>query len=65
MAGTKAKTTPPVRRTTSAAATEQRSRRQTAVVAAVSTDANRLLREAAWSQMFGRLDSKNPFTRSV
>jgi len=24
---------------------------------------NRLLREAAWSRMFGRTDSKNPFTR--
>lgn len=24
---------------------------------------NRLLREAAWSRMFGRIESKNPFTR--
>jgi hypothetical protein len=24
---------------------------------------NRLLREAAWSRMFGRVESKNPFTR--
>ena len=26
-------------------------------------DSNRLLREAAWSRMFGRVESKNPFTR--
>ena len=65
MAGTKAKPTPRVRRTTSAVAGKQPSRRQTAVVAAVSADANRLLREAAWSQMFGRLEFKNPFTRSA
>jgi len=24
---------------------------------------NRLLREAAWSRMFGRAEAKNPFTR--
>ena len=56
MAGMKAKPTPRVHRTTSAVAGKQPSRRQTAVVAAVSADANRLLREAAWSQMFGRLE---------
>jgi hypothetical protein len=27
------------------------------------TDPNRLLREAAWSRMFGRTDAKNPFAR--
>jgi hypothetical protein len=26
-------------------------------------NSNRLLREAAWSRMFGRVESKNPFTR--
>ena len=26
-------------------------------------DSGRLLREAAWSAMFGRVESKNPFTR--
>jgi hypothetical protein len=26
-------------------------------------DTTRLLREAAWSRMFGRVESKNPFTR--
>ena len=28
-----------------------------------SDSSNRLLREAAWSRMFGRVESKNPFTR--
>ena len=33
--------------------------------AAVETggNSNRLLREAAWSRMFGRVETKNPFTR--
>jgi hypothetical protein len=32
--------------------------------AAQSSDNNlRLLREAAWSRMFGRVEAKNPFTR--
>jgi hypothetical protein len=26
-------------------------------------DSTRMLREAAWSRMFGRVESKNPFTR--
>jgi hypothetical protein len=30
---------------------------------AAGGDPNRLLREAAWSRMFGRTDAKNPFTR--
>jgi hypothetical protein len=34
-----------------------------AAVAAVAGDSNRLLREAAWSRMFGRVEAKNPFTR--
>jgi hypothetical protein len=28
-----------------------------------AADLGRLLREAAWSRMFGRVESKNPFTR--
>lgn len=28
-----------------------------------TSNPNRLLREAAWSRMFGRIESKNPFTR--
>jgi hypothetical protein len=27
------------------------------------SDSTRMLREAAWSRMFGRVESKNPFTR--
>jgi len=30
---------------------------------ASGNDSNRLLREAAWSRMFGKVESKNPFTR--
>jgi hypothetical protein len=32
-------------------------------VATGGSSPNRLLREAAWSRMFGRIESKNPFTR--
>jgi hypothetical protein len=45
-----------------AATTERRATRQIAQTAG-SGDPNRLLREAAWSRMFGRIESKNPFTR--
>ena len=31
--------------------------------ASATGDQNRLLREAAWSRMFGRVESKNPFAR--
>jgi hypothetical protein len=41
--------------------TEQRAPRQGARPA--GGDPNRLLREAAWSRMFGRAEAKNPFTR--
>ena len=44
-----------------AAAAEGRANRQGAQPAAGGP--NRLLREAAWSRMFGRVESKNPFTR--
>jgi hypothetical protein len=44
-----------------AVATEQRAPRQSARPA--GGDPNRLLREAAWSRMFGRAEAKNPFTR--
>jgi hypothetical protein len=37
--------------------------RQSAAAPAPGGDPNRLLREAAWSQMFGRVEAKNPFTR--
>ena len=45
-----------------AAATERRATRQAAQPESGSNP-NRLLREAAWSRMFGRVESKNPFTR--
>lgn len=44
-----------------AASAEQRAARQAAQPS--GTNPNRLLREAAWSRMFGRVKSKNPFTR--
>jgi hypothetical protein len=37
--------------------------REVSVVATAGRDSGRLLREAAWSAMFGRVESKNPFTR--
>ena len=45
-----------------AAATEPRVARQDAQPAAGGSP-NRLLREAAWSRMFGRVESKKPFAR--
>jgi hypothetical protein len=45
-----------------AAPAERRAVRQNSQ-AASGGDPNRLLREAAWSQMFGRVESKNPFAR--
>jgi hypothetical protein len=44
-----------------AASAEPRAARQAAQPS--GTNPNRLLREAAWSRMFGRVESKNPFTR--
>jgi hypothetical protein len=60
MAPRKAKPATAARATTAKPAAE---RRQTAAVEAVGSNSNRLLREAAWSRMFGRIESKNPFTR--
>jgi hypothetical protein len=34
------------------------------VATPVTGDSQQLLREAAWSRMFGRADTKNPFARS-
>jgi hypothetical protein len=42
---------------------QQRVVREVTAVATGGGDSNRLLREAAWSAMFGRVESKNPFTR--
>jgi hypothetical protein len=63
MATRKGKSARPARK--AAPAKQPAGRRATAPAAAPvsSNNPNRLLREAAWSAMFGRLDSKNPFTR--
>lgn len=45
-----------------AVAIGERASRQSARPATTS-DSNRLLREAAWSRMFGRIEAKNPFAR--
>ena len=63
MAGTKAKPTQVIRRARSTIASKRPNQRQTIEVVAPTADANRLLREAAWSQMFGRVEAKNPFTQ--
>lgn len=36
--------------------------RAVASAAATEVDPRRIMREAAWSQMFGRVESKNPFS---
>jgi hypothetical protein len=46
-----------------AATTERRSPRTPLIPATNAPDSSRLLREAAWSRMFGRVESKNPFAR--
>lgn len=64
MAPRKAKNTTVASKTrTQATATERRSPREPLMPATNAADLNRLLREAAWSRMFGRVESKNPFTR--
>jgi hypothetical protein len=60
------KTNPPA---TKAAPSGSRTTRQDAAPAVPATAAapdnsQRLLREAAWSRMFGRTESRNPFARS-
>lgn len=52
-----------VRKAAPNAASKRADTGRLAAVAAVAGDSNRLLREAAWSRMFGRVESKNPFTR--
>jgi len=36
---------------------------RTALQPRAGQDSRQLMREAAWSRMFGRVESKNPFTR--
>jgi len=59
----KTKSAPIARKAASKAAVERRAVREVAVVATSANNSNRLLREAAWSRMFGRVELKNPFTR--
>ena len=63
MAAKKAKPAPATPAATPKVVVEQRVVRQITVVATAGSDSNRLLREAAWSRMFGRVESKNPFAR--
>lgn len=63
MAAMKAETGSTGRKAPAAPAVERRVVRQAAVVASDTGNSNRLLREAAWSRMFGRVESKNPFSR--
>jgi hypothetical protein len=62
MAPRKAKPAPAVQKAP-AAASGRRTIRQDAASATGGGDSNRLLREAAWSRMFGRIEAKNPFAR--
>jgi hypothetical protein len=66
MAPRKAKPAPAARVAapkSAAPASEGRAPRQAGAAATAGSDSNRLLREAAWSRMFGRTEAKNPFAR--
>jgi hypothetical protein len=58
---TKSSNTTRTARSTEAAAAPSPPRRPPQ--AASDGNPNRLLREAAWSRMFGRVEAKNPFAR--
>jgi hypothetical protein len=62
MAPRKAKPAPAVQKAPTAPS-RRRTIRQDAAAATGGGDSNRLLREAAWSRMFGRIEAKNPFAR--
>jgi hypothetical protein len=62
MAGRKAKPAQ-VARKAAAPAVGRRAVGQDGPAAAGGSDPGRLLREAAWSRMFGRIEAKNPFAR--
>jgi hypothetical protein len=55
------KKTPAARKTSAKPPTERSPALER--VTTSGSNPNRLLREAAWSRMFGRTESKNPFTR--
>jgi len=63
MATKKTKPAPVVRKAAPKVSSKRTDTGPLAAVAAVAGDSNRLLREAAWSRMFGRVEAKNPFTR--
>jgi hypothetical protein len=63
MATKKTKSAPAVRKAAPRVASKRTGAAPLAAVATVAGNSNRLLREAAWSRMFGRVESKNPFTR--
>jgi hypothetical protein len=62
MAPRKAKSAP-ANQKAAAPAAPRRAVRQGRAAEAGGNDPNRLLREAAWSRMFGRTETKNPFAR--
>jgi len=62
MAPRKTKATPAPKARAPAATAAPRAPRQD-TQPSTNGDSNRLLREAAWSRMFGRTEAKNPFTR--
>jgi hypothetical protein len=64
MAQKKAKSAPAARKTSASdSAVVRRAIRQDSAAANSASDPGRLLREAAWSRMFGRVEAKNPFAR--
>jgi hypothetical protein len=67
MAPRKAKPAPAAQKSAAqkpvAPAIGERATRQDVAPATGASDSNRLLREAAWSRMFGRTEAKNPFAR--
>jgi hypothetical protein len=64
MATRKAKSAPTARKAPAQdAPVVRRAMRQDSAAANGANDPGRLLREAAWSRMFGRVEAKNPFAR--
>ena len=66
MAPRKAKPAPAARKAAapaSGAGTARKAAAPAPASASGRSDPSRLLREAAWSRMFGRTETKNPFTR--
>jgi hypothetical protein len=63
MAPRKAKPAAAAQKTSAPATTiERRATRQAAATTTGGSNPNQMLREAAWSRMFGRIETKNPFT---